>query len=494
MNKWLTTLGMVLCLYMHGYAQEDNFENDFESFRKSINEDFEDFRKKCNDEYASFLSNPWKQFEKEKPVPKPKEETVPPVIYPKDDLNIPVPEPKPLPYKDVIRVPDIKPQPVPIEPLEDVPNPVDVERVKFQWFGTDMHVRYNLSNALKLRGTKEQNIADAWKEMSSDDVYTNLAYDCLQLRTEYGLCDWAYFTMLKAMSDALCGKESNEATLLMAYIFCQSGYKMRLARDGSGKLHILYASQHVIFGQPYYTLGGEFFYPYNIDATRLYICDQAFPGEQSLSLLISGNPNLSEAMTSARTRKSDKYPDVRVTFKSNKNLMDFYSTYPTSMIGDNMVSRWAMYANTPISENMKSQIYNDLKRAISNCNQLKAVNKLLNFVQTGFTYEYDDKVWGGDRAFFAEESLYYPYCDCEDRSILFTRLVRDLLGLRCILIYYPGHLASAVELTQHSGDVGDYILLGNRKFTIADATYINAPVGMTMPGMDNKTAKVILLE
>lgn len=54
---------------------------------------------------------------------------------------------------------------------------------------------------------------------------------------------------------------------------------------------------------------------------------------------------------------------------------------------------------------------------------------ILNWVQTGSEYEYDDKVWRHDRAFFAEETLYYPYCDCEDRSILFSRFVRDLLGL-----------------------------------------------------------------
>ena len=163
------------------------------------------------------------------------------------------------------------------------------------------------------------------------------------------------------------------------------------------------------------------------------------------------------------------------------------------MVGDNFVTRWAMYANTPLDDNVKAQIYPALKSAVSGCGQLEAVNKLLNFVQTGFEYEYDDKVWGGDRAFFAEESLHYPYCDCEDRSILFTHLVRDLLGLRCILIYYPGHLASAVEFAQGVAP-GDYIKLGDDKFTIADATYIGAEVGRTMPGMDNEKAKVILLE
>ena len=120
------------------------------------------------------------------------------------------------------------------------------------------------------------------------------------------------------------------------------------------------------------------------------------------------------------------------------------------------------------------------------------MERLLNWVQTAFVYEYDDKVWGDDRAFFPEETLYYPYCDCEDRSILLSRLVRDLLGLKAILIYYPGHLAMAVGFTE---DVkGDYILLQGKKYVVCDPTYIGAPVGVTMEGMDNETAKVILLD
>ena len=117
---------------------------------------------------------------------------------------------------------------------------------------------------------------------------------------------------------------------------------------------------------------------------------------------------------------------------------------------------------------------------------------LLNYVQTGFEYEYDDKVWGHDRAFFAEETLYYPYCDCEDRAILYSRLVRDLLGLDVVLVYYPGHMCTAVNFPD--GAHGDYVVLDGKPFTISDPTYIGAPIGATMPGMDNKRAKVILLK
>ena len=140
----------------------------------------------------------------------------------------------------------------------------------------------------------------------------------------------------------------------------------------------------------------------------------------------------------------------------------------------------------------RDKLYPQLKKAIAGKSPKEAVERLLNWVQTAFVYEYDDKVWGGDRAFFPEETLYYPYCDCEDRSILMSRLVRDLLGLKCILIYYPGHLAMAVNFPENVN--GDYILLQGKKYTITDPTYIGAPVGMTMPGMDNNKATVILLD
>ena len=145
-----------------------------------------------------------------------------------------------------------------------------------------------------------------------------------------------------------------------------------------------------------------------------------------------------------------------------------------------------------MSERIKHQRYPSLQKTIQGKSQYEAANVLLNFVQTAFVYEYDDKVWGGDRAFFAEESLYYPYCDCEDRSILFSRLVRDLLGLKVLLVYYPGHLATAVCFTDNV--TGDYISLNNQKYVVCDPTYIGAPVGATMPDMDNSSAKVILLK
>lgn len=122
----------------------------------------------------------------------------------------------------------------------------------------------------------------------------------------------------------------------------------------------------------------------------------------------------------------------------------------------------------------------------------EAVGILLNWVQTAFEYRYDNQVWGRDRAFFAQETLYYPYSDCEDRAILFSRLVRDLVGLDVVLLYYPGHLATAVAFSKE--EKGDYLTYKQRRYVVCDPTCINAGVGRTMPNMNNQQAQIIALK
>ena len=176
---------------------------------------------------------------------------------------------------------------------------------------------------------------------------------------------------------------------------------------------------------------------------------------------------------------------------ANRNLINFYKNYPRPYKRDNKYSHWSFYANTPLSEDVKERIYPKLIENIKGKSQQEAANIIINFVQTAFEYKTDDEAWGRERAFFPEETFFYPYSDCEDRAILFTRIVRDLLGLECALLYYPGHLAYAVAFDE---DIpGDYVVVNKKRYLVCDPTYINAPIGMTMQDMDNGEAVVILL-
>ena len=430
------------------------------------------------------------------PVPQPKEEPKvepKPVVEPKP-APAPVPTPTPQPKveekpilvkKEVIKVPQPTPEPeplAPVEPKEEIPH----EKYHVTFYGTKVSVGFPTNETLKLPGLSEKQLAKAWKQLSSE-AYDVTLNNVLAVRKKLALCDWGYVEMLQAISEKKYGK-TNEAVFMQAYLLSQSGYKIRLATDDE-KLYMLIATQQNMFSLPFFIIDNTKFYALNCKSQELSICKAKFDKEKVVSLQLRQEQKLAAQYTDPR-KLTSKY-GVVAQVSVNKNTIDFFNDYPSAYIGNDATTRWAVYANTPLEKSIQETLYPTLKKAVAGLSERDAVNKILNFVQTAFVYEYDDKIWGGDRAFFAAETLHYPYADCEDRSILFSRLVRDILGLDVVLIYYPGHLATAVAFTQ---DVhGDYLTHNNRKYIVCDPTYINAPLGRTMPGMNNQEARIIEL-
>ncbi len=474
----------VACLaFIESSTFSQSFKDQYELFKKNANDSFSCFRDECNQKYIEFLKSAWDIYEGKSPIEIPVEQNpIPPLPFEEEEIPVHV-------SINPIEIIPIKatPQPKPVEPIkENKESTKDYFSVKF--FGDNCKIRIPEIAKLKLPDTSPNSIAEGWERLCSDEM-DNAIRDCLETRIRYGLCDWAYLLFLDELGRQYCN-DANGATLLMAYLYCQSGYQMRLAADGN-KLYMLYGSKHQIYDKGYFDLGGIYFYPFGEPSNSISICNAAFEGETPLSLFIYSEQLLGGNMSDWREIKSTKYLDTKVQSHVPENLIRFYNQYPTSVLDGNPMTRWAMYANTPLAKQTKDAIYPSLKKAIDGLSAETAANKLLNWVQTGFVYEYDDKVWGHDRAFFAEESLYYPYCDCEDRSILFSRLVRDLLGLDVALIYYPGHLATAVRF--HDDVKGDAMMINGQKFIVCDPTYIGAPVGAQMLNLEYDKAQAIVL-
>ena len=460
------------------------------AFNQGRRNNFNDYRKKLNAEYVSKTREKWQNFYGKAPMVAPDNDVKPvtPIKMSDEDAKQDKKD-KQIEIKQVVKpIKQVTP-PQPVAPVDEVPVQ-NQQLLTFSYLGSQLQVRKPTSGIVRLAGLSENKIADAWEQLC-DESYNNLLLDCIQLRSKHRLCDWAYLQMLQALGNSFCGNGTNEATLLTAFLYSQSGYKIRLGQT-KGKLVLLYASQHNIYSVRYIEYEGDKFYSLTEALLDVKVNAARYPRENSLSLWVASEPQVSFCASTTRTRSSKRYSDMSVQVSVNKNLIPFFDSYPSSEVGGNFMTRWAMYANTAFCKETQNQLYPQLKRAIGGRSELEAAERLLNWVQTGFEYEYDDKVWGDDRAFFPDESLYYPYCDCEDRSILFTRLVRDLLGLRCILVYYPGHLACAVNFSQPVS--GDYIMVNGTKYVVCDPTYIGASVGHTMPGCDNSAAKVIILQ
>lgn len=484
---------------LSSFSQVNEFRKSYDEFRNQAKQEYEDFRKKANKEYAEFLRHAWENHKTLPAKPKPIEKDVPPVVIKDEDKKRPI-EDTPVIIEEEIDIPVPTPQPKPISPIKEKEGKHD--KHPFVLYGTDMSVRLVPSQKFKLSTLDINKIAKTWEALSSDD-YNNVIRDCLELRIKHQLCDWAYLRMLDKLSSSFLGEGTNEAELFKAFLYCQSGYQMRLATANS-HLYMLYASQHFMFDKPCWKIDDIFYYADNCDAEQIQICKASFPHEQAMSLYVPNEQNLDPIKSADRTLQSEDVDWLRVDVSENENIIKFCEEYPTSCIGDNFMTRWAMYANMPLNNSTKEQLYPQFKAFFDAVKRNfeedgtdmqnyapACVDLICHWIQTAFVYEYDDKVWGGDRAFFADETLYYPYCDCEDRSILLTRMVRDLLGLKCALVYYPGHLATAIALGEDLK--GDFIRINGTKFLVCDPTYIGAPIGKTMPGMDNLGAKVIVL-
>ena len=123
--------------------------------------------------------------------------------------------------------------------------------------------------------------------------------------------------------------------------------------------------------------------------------------------------------------------------------------------------------------------------------ELQSVVEAHSARQTAFEYKTDDAQFGGEKYMFAAETLYYPYSDCEDRSILFSYLVHELLQLEVVGLIYPGHAATAVRFSQPIS--GDQVEINGARYLICDPTYINADIGTAMPQFKQSKPTVIAI-
>ena len=526
---------MPMAAQKSGYDQFRQQQNaKFNQFKAEQQAKYDAFRRQANEEYAEFMRQAWGEHDEHEADTAITEEIVVPYIYqeyetlPASDTGAaeedsvalakdstalandsieedtfvikwekvwPIPTPKSelatkpiqIPTRPGVTIlPKAEPAPAPIAPV--APKAIACKKVSIAYYGTIITIPFPEDDKLKIKALTENGIADAWLILA-DSIYDNTIKAALDVRKTNALCDWAYMNVLREVTEKQYGK-TNEAVLAQAFIMTQSGYRIRLGRNET-QLYLLSASQYDIFDLRYFMIDGSKFYIVSGERNaKMFICEAKFEKEKPLSLQMTALPHLGYEQTEKRTLSSKK--GVTTAASVNKNLIDFFDHYPQACYKGDQATRWVAYANTPIEKQVTKMLYPPLENAIKGLNQRDAVWLLLNWVQTAFAYEYDDKVWGHDRAFFAQETLFYPYCDCEDRSILFSRLVRDLVGLDIVFLYYPGHLATAVGFTEEVA--GDWVEYNGKKYVVCDPTYINAGVGKTMPGMNNKAAQIIALK
>lgn len=454
----------------------------FNLYRKIAKLDFEMHRKRVNEEYAEALKGTWDLIETK--ISKQTRSSLPkPLIY-QDSSDA---EDNSYSVKEIIPEDTLSTETTKIElqtPKEKVNNTLNAFNNIGKFYGTPIFLSQPYEISYSLTYNTPSGVSAMWEKMSDDvDLYL-LIDECLQLKKRLNLNDWGYYKLTQFISDKVSGeKDSDSSRLINMFILANSGYRVRIGK-AKDRLQLLIPFNNNIAEWSATEIDNINHYIITDKAAGDYILifPKGFHGEKISTLNARSLPKLLEAKSKSPILSTEIVPEI--TIEVNKNLIDYFNDIPVA-------NDLEVYVNPGISPRLKKQLYPLLKSAISDKDEKTALETILKFVQKNFNYQSDKEQFGYERPFFADESFYYPYNDCEDRAILFNILVKDLLQLKTVLLSYEKHVASAVKLSDSENVIGDTINLPDGNYIICDPTFIGADLGQSMPEFKDIAPEII---
>lgn len=358
------------------------------------------------------------------------------------------------------------------------------------FFGKELRFQYDPRMQFRsLPYVQERHIADAWQRLEAAN-HEALIYQLQREAALLRLNDWGYSLMVNRVARQLYSDDKNARTLFNWFVLSKSGYKATVCYD-SDRLYLMMPVQRTLYGQTFLNTGdGMRYYVFDLDGgkprlSQVRVFNHAYPkASRKLNLNVRRAPSL--PMSPIRRSLSFNWQGKTYNFPVviNQRVLDYYASFPTMELD--------IYMRAPLSDEIRQSLLPPLREAVKGMSEQDAVNFLLRFVQTAFQYKTDPEQFGRERYMFAEETLFFPYSDCEDRAALFARLTREVLGMEVVGLVFPGHAATAVRFSQEP-DRGQYIEYAGARYFICDPTYINASFGMLLPEMRGKEAEVLRL-
>lgn len=499
MKKVITCFWILMLLPVFVVAQENGAKDiyqrqcEFDDFKKQRSERFQIFKDSLNKEFSRMLEKRWIDYQvfvgKRRPL-KPGPDQLP--VAPKDSADK---ESFELPIHKVVPIEEEKNDSIEGN-QEGVQNMQKKKQLSLQYKNVDVNfymetIKFDFPmnyESLSLEDLSEQSVADFWAELAKCD-YEESVCQLMKQKQEMCLNDWALYDLTKTMASEFFLNRYAEQTVLTVFMLNQLGYEAKIGRV-ENQLVVLMPFQTVVYAVsyvlqedvPYYIFSSYPQEPKDFSVVTTYSVDFS---SSNIPLDMNIYKPIRFAWHSSGVSYSSDFWGNTVPFSINQNAMDFYKNYPQVDI--------TLYANAEMSEEFQIWVDEQIKPCLDGLDEFDAVNLLLYFVQTEFEYMSDFDQFGYEKPFFCEENFYYAKNDCEDRAVLFSYLVRNLINAKIALLDYPDHIATAVHLDDDNIE-GDYCMVGGQKYFVCDPTYIGATVGETMPKYRKIKADVLMLK
>ena len=481
-------IGLVILLNVNfSFAQSDSiangFQKEFDQFKQSIENEHQRFMGKNDSIFARFLKDSWEEFDASYNE---KEVTPKPVIQPvvkktpiKENSNVKI---KSL---DSIRTNISKPIKIEFEPEKMMPKePGNSGRalLYFDFYGIEKSIT-NPGHLPTIQSITGENISTYFEETCNSPNITELVNHLKKTKSELLLNDWGYYKLVEKTAQKLESTHNKQA-LLSWLTLLKSGYNVKVGYTNN-KIFLLLPTREEIFSAYYFTIDDVQYYIQvgnnkKQSAPRMKVHTANYPGNVTLSLAIKKLPLLGVSQT---TREL-VFNDEKIRINQNRTLNDFYKDYP--------LCDMEIYFSTPLSEEATNSLQSYFQPLFVSKTDNQKVAVLLQFVQKSFEYKTDKEQFSQEKYFFPDELFFYPFSDCEDRAILFCRLVKQFTKLDCIGLDFPGHVNTAIYFPIETE--GTYVMHDNKKYTVCDPTYENAPIGYLDTKYKSEEAEVITFE
>lgn len=420
------------------------------AFLQRSNAAAQTYRASMQQEYGAFLRRAWKSVKEAAPKEDP---------FKRGDAGRPTGNVIPV---DGVVVENVVDLPKIVPAGEEV---ISSGRFPFRFYGRTYKVRYDRRGDLTLPSAAESDVAAAWDALSASSA--SLVEDCLTIRKKESLCDWAYLQLVDSLATQIYPAAENEREMLFGFLMGKSGYDVRFGRSGEA-LTCLYGAEQIIYAQSYFPKDGAYYFRHRPGRGSLCISD-AIPDETRLvDFSLNSCPDFIYGPELVRHIKAGS---IEFDYRIPKSKLDFYASYPHTEMH--------IKADAPVSSEVRNTIYPAISSAIDGKGQVEAANTILHFVQGVMEYQTDSRRWGYEKWCFPEESFYYLCGDCDDHAILFSRLIRDLLGLDVLLVECEvngaPHEATAVRFTESLD--GDTILYKGETYYCCEPTSNIGKVG-----------------
>lgn len=336
---------------------------------------------------------------------------------------------------------------------------------------------------------------EAFYSKISELPVEQFVHNLLVYKQEKQLDDWLFYQLIRTAAESISPKKENyhRYTLYKWFLLNQTGYSaVTRLRNDTLLLYVqsnenVYDIPSMLYNQEQYICLNYHDYGSNIDFKAGRFQDIKLLTQNAVakgfSYKINRMPDFNPDSYEVKPiHFAYGQRDYEFKVKVNKSINKLFNNYPSV--------EYAMQFTAPLSNTTYQSLIPALKQTVAKMNQKKGVDYLMHLTRSSFAFENDATLYGKDKRFSPEQTLFSEYSDCEDRAAFFFYLVKEIYNLPMIVLSYPQHVTVAIQFDTPQGN--PIVYKGNQYWVCEPTPQLkNLKIGQGIPSLKKEAFEVV---